>query len=94
MAELGFLNLPYIAIPLSTSKDNHQYENAFFYNKIGCNWILNQNEIDDETVVNKLVNIMDNKEEYLLKKTNMKNFSYQNARNTTNQKIISVINEN
>ena len=94
LAELGFLNLPYIAIPLSTSKDNHQYENAFFYNKIGCNWILNQNEIDDETVVNKLVNIMDNKEEYLLKKTNMKNFSYQNTWNNINQKIISVINEN
>ena len=94
LAELVFLNLPCVAIPLPTSKDNHQFENAFFYNKIGCNWILNQNEIDDETVVNKLVNIMDNKEEYLLKKTNMKNFSYQNTWNNINQKIISVINEN
>ena len=66
----------------------------FFYNEINCNWILNQNEIDDETVVNKLVNIMDNKDEYLLKKINMKNFSYQNTWNNINQKIISVINEN
>ena len=94
LAELVFLNLPYVAIPLPTSKDNHQYENAFFYNKIGCNWILNQNEIKDKTIVNKLLNIIDNKEEYLVKKMNMKNFSYQNTWNNINQKIISVINEN
>ena len=30
LAELVFLNLPSLAIPLPTSKDNHQFENAFF----------------------------------------------------------------
>ena len=94
LAELVFLNLPFIAIPLPSSKDNHQFENAFYYNKIGCNWILNQNEINDETITNKLINIIYNKDEYLAKKRNMKNFSYQNTWNNINQKIISVINEN
>jgi len=94
LAELVFLNIPCVAIPLPSSKDSHQFENAFFYNKIGCNWILNQNEINDETITNKLLNIIDNKDECLLKKTNMKNFSYQNTWNNINQKIISVINEN
>ena len=94
LAELVFLNLPCVAIPLPTSKDNHQFENAFFYNEIGCNWILNQNEINDEAVANKLFNIIDNKDEFLVKKINMKNFSYQNTWNNINQKIISVINEN
>jgi UDP-N-acetylglucosamine--N-acetylmuramyl-(pentapeptide) pyrophosphoryl-undecaprenol N-acetylglucosamine transferase len=94
LAELVFLNLPCVVIPLPTSKDNHQYENAFFYNKIGCNWILSQNKINDKIVVNKLANIIDNKDEYLVKKINMKNFSYQNTWNNINQKIISVINEN
>ena len=94
LAELVFLNLPFVAIPLPTSKDNHQFENAFFYNKIGCNWILNENEINDKTITNKLVNIIENKDEYLIKKMNMKNFSYQNTWNNINQKIISVINEN
>ena len=94
LAELVFLNLPCVAIPLPTSKDNHQFENAFFYNKIGCNWILNQNEIDGETVASQLVYIIDNKEEYLDKKKNMKNFSYQNTWNNINQKIINTINEN
>ena len=94
LAELAFLNLPSIAIPLPTSKDNHQFENAFFYKEIGCNWILNQNEINDETIASKLVNIIDNKDEYLHLKINMKNFNYQNTWNNINQKIISVINEN
>jgi len=94
LAELVFLNLPYVAIPLPTSKDNHQFENAFFYNKIDCNWILNQNEINDDIITNKLLKIIDNKEKYMVKKMNMKNFSYQNTWNNINQKIISVINEN
>ena len=94
LAELVFLNLPFIAIPLPTSKDNHQFENAFFYKEIGCSWILNQSEINDKTITNKLINIIDNKEEYLIKKINMKQFSYQNTWNNINQKIISVINEN
>ena len=95
LAELVFLNLPFVAIPLPTAKDNHQFENAFFYKEIGCNWILNQNEIyNNETMINKLVNIIDNKNEYLIKKMNMNNFSYQNTWNNINQKIISLINEN
>jgi UDP-N-acetylglucosamine--N-acetylmuramyl-(pentapeptide) pyrophosphoryl-undecaprenol N-acetylglucosamine transferase len=61
LAELVFLNLPFIAIPLPSSKDNHQFENAFYYNKNGCNWILNQNEISKKTVADKLLNIINNK---------------------------------
>ena len=95
LAELVFLNLPFVAVPLLTAKDNHQFENAFFYKEIGCNWILNQNEIyNNEIMINTMVNIIDNKEEYSLKKMNMKNFSYQNTWNNINQKIISFINEN
>ena len=94
LAELVFLNLPHVVIPLPTSKDNHQFENAFFYHKLGCNWILNQNEMNNKNLINKFVNIIENKEDYLNKKINMKNFSYQNTWNNINQKIISVINEN
>ena len=94
LAELVFLNIPHLAIPLPTAKDNHQFENASFYNQRGCNWILNQNEISDSNLANRLFNIIDNKEEYLDKKMNMKNFSYQNTWNNINQKILSTINEN
>ena len=94
LAELVFLNVPHIAIPLPTAKDNHQFENAIYYNQLGCNWILNQNEINDKDLSNKLSNIIENKKEYLNKKMNMKNFSYQNTWNNINQKIIFTINEN
>ncbi len=94
LAELVFLSLPHIAIPLPNAKDNHQFENANFYNEIGCNWILNQNEIDEITLTNKITKVIDNKNDYLKKQKNMKNFSYQNSWNNVNQKIKSVINEN
>ena len=41
LAELNFTETPYLAIPLPTAKDNHQFENAYFYNKLGimgCRW--------------------------------------------------------
>ena len=66
----------------------------FFIIKLVCNWILNENEINDEIITKKLANIVDNKNEYLIKKMNMKNFSYQNTWNNINQRITSVINEN
>jgi len=94
LAELVFLNLPCVAIPLPTAKDNHQFENANFYNRLGCNWILNQDEINEVNLSDKLISIIDNKEEYLEKKKQMKNLSYQNTWNNINLKIISTINEN
>jgi len=94
LAELVFLNLPCVAIPLPTAKDNHQFENANFYNRLGCNWILNQDEINEVNLGDKLISIIDNKEEYLEKKKQMKNLSYQNTWNNINMKIISTINEN
>jgi len=94
LAELVFLNLPCVAIPLPTAKDNHQFENANFYNRLGCNWILNQDEINEVNLGDKLISIIDNKEEYLEKKKQMKNLSYQNTWNNINLKIISTINEN
>ena len=94
LAELIFLNIPHIAIPLPIAKDNHQFENANFYQQLGCNWVLNQHEIINTKLIDKLVHIIENKEEYLDKKMNMKNFNYQNTWNNINQKIITTINEN
>lgn len=94
LAELIYLNIPHIAIPLPSAKDNHQFENASFYQKLSCNWILIQNEISNVSLTDKLVNIIENKEDYLNKKKNMKNFSYQNTWNNINQKIINTLNEN
>ena len=42
LAELSSLNIPFIAIPLPSSKDNHQYENAKYYKEKDCCWIFDQ----------------------------------------------------
>ena len=94
LAELIFLKIPHIAIPLPSAKDNHQFENASLYQQLGCNWILNQNETNNLKLADYLVNIIENKDEYLNKKKNMNNFNYQNTWNNINQKIITTINEN
>ena len=94
LSELTFLNVPYLAIPYPSAKDNHQYENALFYKNKNCCWILDQNSITGETLSKKLIQIIENKDDYLEKKKNMKNFSYQNSWNKVNEKIIKTINEN
>ena len=94
LAELIFLNIPHLAIPLPTSKDNHQFENANFYHQYGCNWIMNQNEINEKNLTKKLIYIFEDKEEYFKKIRNMKNFNFQNTWNNVNQRIIDTINEN
>jgi len=94
LAELTFLNVAHIAIPLPFAKDNHQFENASFYEDQGCNWVLNQNELNKSNLTNKLIKMIENKNEYMDKKNNMRNFSYENTWNNINQKIITIINEN
>ncbi len=94
LSELTFLNVPYIAVPYPSAKDNHQYENALFYKNKNCCWILEQNNITSEVLSKKLIQIIENKDDYSEKKRNMKNFSYQNSWNKINEKIIQTINEN
>ena len=55
---------------------------------------MNQKDISENNLTDKLLDIIDNKEDFLDKKKNMKNFSYQNTWDNINLKIISTINEN
>ena len=56
--------------------------------------MLDQKNITSEILSNKLMQIIEDKDDYLEKKKNMKNFSYQNSWNKINEKIIQTINEN
>ena len=93
LAELSFLNIPFIAIPLPTSKDNHQFENANFYKNNDCCWIIDQNDFEDK-VENLVYEILNNKSDLLKKKENLKKLNYQNTWINVNQKIFEIINEN
>ena len=94
LSELIYLNIPYLAIPYPFAKDDHQFQNALFYKNKNCCWILKQDDLTDDTLENNLINIIQNKDDYLSKKNSMRNFSYKNTWNNTNEKLISVINEN
>jgi len=93
LAELAVLNIPFIAVPLPSAKDNHQLENANFYRKNNCCWLIQQDSFD-EKIEDLLEEILMKKSEYLLIKENLEKLNYQNTWNNVNQKILRVINEN
>ncbi len=94
LAELSFFNIPFIAIPLPSSKDNHQYENAKYYKEQNCCWIIDQKSFDEEKFIKFLIELMNRNEDYMTKKKNLMKLNYQNTWNNVNQKILKIINEN
>ena len=94
LAELSILNIPFIAIPLPSSKDNHQYENAKFYKEKDCCWIVDQKNFDEQKFEKFLSELITKKGDYFKKKNNLQKLNYQNTWNNVNQKILKIINEN
>ncbi len=93
LAELSILNIPFLAIPLPSSKDNHQLENAKFYKDVNCCWVLDQKFFNTQ-IEDVLEAILVNKVDYLQKKNNLKKLNNKNSWLNINQKIIRAINEN
>ncbi len=93
LAELSLMNTPFIVVPLPTSKDNHQFENANFYAKNDSCWIIEQKYFD-EKIEELLGYIFNDKDDYLNKKENLKRLNFNNSWNNVNQKILETINEN
>ena len=93
LAELSLYNIPFIAIPLPTSKDNHQYENAKYYKDKDCCWIIDQNDFDKQKFEELLIKASSKKDEYLRKKNNLEKLNYQNTWKNVNQKLLEIFNE-
>ena len=94
LAEISILNKPFIAIPLPTAKDNHQMVNAQFYKEMGCCWVIDQRNINKEKLLNIVSNILKEKSDLIIKKSNLKRLNYENSWNDVNQKLQKIINEN
>ena len=94
LCELAFLKVPFVAIPYKFATDNHQFENAVDYEKKGSCWILKEEEFNQDKLTTLLLNIIQNKEDYLKKKKNLEKFCYQNNWNNINEKLVSCLNEN
>ena len=93
LAELSVMNTPFVAVPLPTSKDNHQMENANFYRENNSCWTIEQINFE-EKIEQFLTEVLNNKSDYLNKKENLKKLNYQNTWINVNQKILKIINEN
>jgi UDP-N-acetylglucosamine--N-acetylmuramyl-(pentapeptide) pyrophosphoryl-undecaprenol N-acetylglucosamine transferase len=94
LAEISLSEKPFIAIPLPSSKDNHQLENANYYKDKGCCWVVDQINFDKKKFEDLLLNILSNKDEILIKKNNLEKLNYQNTWNNVNQNLLNIINEN
>ena len=94
LAELSLLSIPFVAIPLPSSKDNHQYENAKFYKDQDCCWIIDQKSFDNQKFEKFLLKLSNKSQDYMTKKNNLQKLNYQNTWNNVNQKILKIINEN
>ena len=66
LAEISLSKKPFIAIPLPSSMDNHQLENANYYKNKGCCWVLDQISFDKKKFEDLLLNILSNKHEILI----------------------------
>ena len=94
LAEISTMNRPFLAVPLKSSKDNHQHENATFYENLNCCWVMSQNNFDKINLERFLNNILRDKTDYSIKKKNLKKLNFQNTWNDVNQKLLETINEN
>ena len=94
LSELAFLRVPLIAIPYKFATDNHQLQNAINYEKSGFCWILKEEEFNEDKLTTLLLNIIKNKEDYLIKQNSLEKFSYKNNWNNINEKLKNFINEN
>ena len=94
LAELIYLNKPFIAIPFPYSKDNHQLLNAQYYQNKNCCWVLEQNQNTIKELVSLIEEIVTNPKKLEIMLNEMKKISYQNNWNNINQKIIGILNEN
>jgi len=94
IAELAYLNIPFIAIPFPYAKDDHQYFNAKFYDSLNSCWLIRQDNFDINNIADLIVGLFAKKNEYFKKKENLEKISNQNTWNNVNKKLLDLINEN
>ena len=94
ISELGYLNIPFVAIPFPYAKDDHQYYNAEFYEKNKSCWLIMQKDIDENNFIDLTTKIFENQNEYFSKKNNLIQLTKENTWEKNKSKLIGLINEN
>ena len=94
ISELGFLNIPFVAIPFPYAKDDHQYHNAKFYEKNKSCWLIMQKDLDENSLTELIIKIFENQKEYFSKKNNLIQLTKENTWKKNKSKLIELIYEN
>ena len=94
LAEISIMNKPFIVIPLPTATDDHQMKNAKFYENMGCCWILDQKTLSKEKLLKVFLNLLKDKSDLIVKKSNLEKLNYKNSWNEVNQKLKNIVNGN
>lgn len=63
LAELAIVGRPGIYVPLPSSADNHQFENARQFAESGAGWLVIEKDFDPEALSKRLQELIENKEE-------------------------------
>ena len=92
LGELINLRKPFIAIPLPSSADNHQYKNAYFYKKKGCCYLLEEKNISSQLyeLINSLINDKTKLEDMI---SNQRQYSDKDIFENINNHIKKIVNE-
>ena len=91
LGELFILKIPFLTIPLSTSMDNHQYENGKYYLKKGCCWMIKENFILDKRFNKFLKELILNRNNFVKKKSNLIKLNYKISLNNQRNIIIRTL---
>ena len=84
--ELVFLESPFLAIPYSHAKDDHQFFNAKYYVNKNLGWLIRETDIKKNFLYKFVANLIKNKKLIFQKKKNMHDFHKTNDWDTnTNQ---------
>ena len=92
ISELINCRIPFIAIPLPTASDNHQLLNAKYFEKKGCNFVIEEKDL--ETKIFPLIKLIDKDKSLLnriIKKHEM--FSDKNVFKNIEIEINNIIHE-
>ena len=90
-AELVNMLTPFIAVPIPTSVDNHQFLNAKYYENEGCCWVLEQKYFNKENLHDLVVETIKNKNKLENIKENMKKNNRTNAYSEIEEQIKKII---
>jgi len=91
LSELTYLQIPFIAVPLKDSLDNHQFHNANYFFKMKACWLIEQQDLNSEKLFDLIKELILNKEKLLEKKTKLKELSKTNVNEVFEKEISNIL---